>query len=198
MNEENIFTGGENADPLNSYNAFSQGVELGGLRNTAQIKILMGFIVKSIKGAIKRDKMVEILQLHGLANYFEASQALEELISGGSLALDEENGLWITPKGMAAVNELESEIPRSVRERALNDAIRLRILEKRENENKNNIEVEYLDSGANVTFTVVNGDDVLMKLTVYAADEYQVEKIRDNFLKDPVSIYAGIVSALFT
>lgn len=186
----------ENNDVLEGYDAFSAGVELGGLRNTAQIKILIGFLVKSMESPMTRDKIIEALQVHGLANYFDLSQAVEEMIKIGSLKCDENSNLTITQKGRDAVAALENEIPRTVREKALNDAIKLQTRERRENENK--VSVERLEKGANVTFSLHNGDDVLMKLTVYAADDYQVEKIKTNFYKDPVSLYANIVASLFT
>ena len=56
---------------------------------------------------------------------------------------------------------------------------------------------EFLEKGVNITFTLMNGDEVLMKLTVYAADENQVDSIKNNYLKDPAGLYAGIVSKLF-
>lgn len=187
--------GGQSA-VLDGYDAFSAGIELGGLRNTAQIKILIGFLVKNLESPMDKNKLVDVLQIHGLANYFDASQAAQEMISSGSLSCDENGLLSITAKGRAAVSELENEIPRTVREKALNDALKLQTIERREHENK--IEVERLPKGANVTFTVFNGGDVLMRLTVYAADDYQVERIRSNFLENPVGLYAGIVSSLFT
>ncbi len=182
--------------PTEEYSAFSSGVELGGLRNTAQIKILVGFLVKNLNGWMERDKVVEILQIHGLANYFDASQAVEEMVQNGSLNINEKGALEITRKGRAAVDELEGEIPRSVRERALKDALCYRTKEKTKSEN--HIEVKYLENGANLTFTIVSDGDTMMELTLFAADEQQVERIRNNILKDPDSLYSNIVSSLYT
>ena len=65
----------------NEFNAFSAGVEPGGLRNRTEIKILITFIVSRLKEPIKDVAMLEALQIHGLANYFEATQALDELLT---------------------------------------------------------------------------------------------------------------------
>ncbi len=178
-----------------NYDTFSEGVELGGLRNTAQIKTLICYIVKKMNTPVKREKIGEIFQIHGLANYFAVSEALEELISSGNLKCDSEGILALTPDSSSALFELEKEIPKSVREKALGDAVMLETIERRKAETK--IETEYLDKGANITFTLMNGKEILMKLTVYAADENQVESIKDNYLKDPAGLYAGIVSKLF-
>lgn len=186
----------ENRNELSEkYDTFSEGVELGGLRNSAQIKTLICYIVNKINTPVKREKIGEIFQIHGLANYFAVSEALEELIASGNLRSDAQGVLSLTPESMKALFELEKEIPKSVREKALGDAVMLETLERRKSETK--IETEYLEKGANITFTLMNGEEILMKLTVYAADENQVESIKNNYLKDPAGLYAGIVSKLF-
>ena len=178
-----------------NYDTFSEGVELGGLRNTAQIKTLICYIVNKMNTPVKQEKIGEIFQLHGLANYFAVSEALEELISSGSLRCGSDGVLSLTPESLSALFELEKEIPRSVREKALGDAVMLETIERRKAETR--IDTEYLEKGANITFTLMNGDEILMKLTVYAADENQADSIKNNYLKDPAGLYAGIVSKLF-
>lgn len=181
-----------------SFNAFSEGIELGGLRSFFQIKILIVFLLNQLDDAPTLSRLTDSLVIHGLANYFDTTQAIDALIEDENIRLDgdgEEKKLYLTEKGKSAIAELEKEIPLSVRERAYEDAVLLQAMERRKSENT--IEVERFDKGFNVTLTVRNKNDVLMKLTVYAADEYQVEKIRDNFLKDAVRIYSEIVSSLF-
>lgn len=178
------------------YDAFSAGVEPGGLRSTAQIKILICLIVKSLDRPMEKSRLVEALQLHGLANYFDASQALADQLECGNLSADENGLLSITEKGRVAVSELEGEIPRSVREKALDDAMKLQTLERRKSENK--ITVEKCGDGYNVTFEISDRNTLLLRLSVYAADDYQVNRIKSNFLKDPVSLYSGIIASLFT
>ena len=73
--------------------------------------------------------------------------------------------------------------------------IHLQLLEKREAENT--VEIKKTEGGCNVTFRVIHKDDVLMELTVYAADFEQAEKIKRNFLKDPSHVYATVVTSLF-
>lgn len=178
----------------NQFDAFSAGVEPGGLRNTTQIKILITFIVSRLKDPIKDSAMLEALQVHGLANYFEASQALDELLTNGNLT-ESDGMLYITPKGELSVAELSEELPRSVKETALADAINLQILEKREGENT--VEIEPVNNGFNVTFKITHKSSVLMALTVYAADAEQVQLLKHNFLKDPSRVYSTVITSLF-
>ena len=81
-----------------------------------------------------------------------------------------------------------------MREKALNEAVRLQTLERRMRENK--IEITELENGCNVTFSLTDGEDVLMKLTLYAADMEQAKAIRDKILDDPVKIYSQIIASL--
>jgi hypothetical protein len=178
----------------NDFNAFTDGVEPGGLRNTTQIKILIAFIISKLNGPIKSSMITEALQIHGLANYFEVIQAFDELLDNGNLS--ESDGLvYLTPKGALSVNELSKELPKSVKETALADVIYLQLIEKREGENT--VEIKKTEGGCNVTFKVIHKNDVLMELTVYAADSEQAEKIKRNFLKDPSHVYATVVTSLF-
>lgn len=176
------------------FDAFSAGVEPGGLRNSTQIKVLITFITGRLKEPIASEMMLEALQVHGLANYFEATQALDELLSNGNLT-EAEGKLYITPKGKLSVAELSKDIPRSVKETALADAINLQIMEKREGENT--VEIEPAKNGFNVTFKVTHKNNVLMALTVYAADLEQAQLIKHNFLKDPSRVYSTVITSLF-
>ena len=63
----------------NEFDAFSQGVEPGGLRSKTQIKLLINYLVENIKEPINTSVIIEALQLHGLANYFEVTQAIDDL-----------------------------------------------------------------------------------------------------------------------
>lgn len=178
----------------NEFDAFSEGVEPGGLRSRTQIKILITFIVSRIKEPIKDTMIIEALQLHGLANYFEASQALEELIENANLT-SADGVVYITPKGALSVDELAKELPKSVKETALADALNLLMLEKRESENT--VEFTKTENGYFVTLRVIHKEEKLMELTVYAADFEQAEQIKHNFLKNPSHVYSTVVTSLY-
>ncbi|MBQ3006174.1 MAG: DUF4364 family protein [Clostridia bacterium] len=178
----------------NEFNAFTDGVEPGGLRNRTQIKILITYVISKLSDPIKDSMMIEALQLHGLANYFEVIQAVDELLDNGNLSTSE-GFLYLTPKGELSVAELSKEIPKSVKETALADALNLQLLEKREGENT--VEVKKIENGYYVTFRVIHKEETLMELTVYAADSEQAETIKHNFLKNPSHIYSTVITSLF-
>lgn len=178
----------------NEYDAFSQGIEPGGLRSRTQIKILAAFILSRVGSPMKSSMIIESLQLHGLANYFEASQALEELIENGNLSRDGDL-IYITPKGSLSADELSRDLPKSVKETALADALKLKLLQKRESENS--VGIIKTENGLYVEIKVVHKGEPLMELKLYAADEEQARELKGNFLKDPSRVYAAVAASLF-
>lgn len=178
----------------NEFDAFSEGVEPGGLRNRTQIKVLITFIVSRIKEPMKETMLIDALQTHGLANYFETTQALDELLENGNL-VSADGYVYLTPKGALSVDELAMELPKSVKETALADAMKIQLLEKRESENT--VDIKKTETGYLVTVKVIHKDEPMMELTIYAADSEQAEQLKHNFLKDPSHVYSTVVASLF-
>ncbi|MEI6578180.1 MAG: DUF4364 family protein [Eubacteriales bacterium] len=182
---------------MEEYDAFSAGVEFGGLRNRHEIKLLICFLLENLDRSLSKAQLNEVMQEQGLANYFDVNQALGELIDNGTVGMElfeEQEILSLTGIGRDATQLLENDLPKTVREKALNAAVKLQTKARRARENK--IELEKLEIGYNVTFTISDKDDILMRLTVYVADITQVETVKQGFLNDPVSLYSGIIAAL--
>ena len=173
---------------------FDDGIEPGGLRSRNEIKLLVCYLLSGVDEKITRSQLCEIALDKGLANYFEVNQAVSELIENGAVVSDFvecEEYLGVTEKGRSSSKMLESQLPRSVREKAINAAIKMLTLAKRKRENK--VEVEKLpDGGYHVTFSM----EEMMKLTIYVADEMQVETVKNNFYEDPIKLYSGIIASL--
>lgn len=178
----------------NEINAFSEGVVPGGLRNKTQIRILITFLVNALKEPISESMVIEALQIHCLANYFEATQALDELIDNGSV-ISSNSLLYITPKGAFSLEELEGDVPVSVKETALADALKLTLKEK--NKDSSTVDIVERSDGFDVTLGVLNKGRSLMSLTVYAADREQANELKENFLKNPDRVYSTVVATLY-
>lgn len=180
------------------FDAFDNGIELGGLRNRDEIKLLICYLVKSVDRPITKQILNEALQENGLVNYFEINGALAELMKSGNITsefTEDDELLYITEKGKNAAEILETTLPKTVRERAINSAIRLMTIARREHENKIDI-VKRESGGYDVTFTLFDKDEVLMQLTVFASDSMQAQTLKKNFLNDPVKLYSNILAAL--
>lgn len=180
------------------YDAFDAGIELGGLRNRDDIRLLVCYLLKSVDAPMTRQMLNDAMQEDGLANYFEVGQAIEELLKTGNISADiadDEEVLSVTDKGREAAELLQTSLPRTVREKAVNSAIRLTTRAKIERENK--IEVKKEENGGyNITFTLFDRDTELMKLSIFVADSLQLEQVKQNFIDDPVKVYSTIITSL--
>ncbi len=183
---------------FDEFDALDAGIEPGGLRSRFDIRILVCYLVSSLDSPISRAQIGEIAIEQGLANYFEVNQALTQLLENGSLTSEFADGdefIEATAVGRESAKTLETHIPRVVREKAINAAIKL--LTRAKNERENRIEVKKLDGGGyHVTFSIADKELDLMRLTVFVADEMQVETVRSNFLDDPVKLYSAIIATL--
>ena len=173
-------------------NAFTQGVSPGGLRNTAQIKLLVEYLVSRLDEPLTADAAVEALTKHMLANYFESVQAVDELVDNGSLLRDEGGILTLTDKGKRTLAEIGGELPASVRERAVADAAAVQM--RKRLEGTTHAKIEQVGDGYNVTCKVLHKEKVLMSVTLHAVDYEQAEKIQEAFNNDPAGIYGSIIS----
>ena len=153
------------------YDAFDAGIELGGLRSRDDIRLLICYLLKSVDAPMTRDMLNDAMQEDGLANFFEVGQAIEELLKTGNITadiLDEDEVITVTEKGREAAELLQTSLPRTVREKAVNSAIRL----------------------------VTRAKVERMKLSIYVVDSLQLEQVKQNFINDPVKVYSTIITSL--
>ena len=180
------------------FDAFDAGIELGGLRNRDDIRLLVCYLLKSIDAPMTRQMLNDAMQEDGLANFFEVGQAIEELLKTGNITadiLDDEEVISVTEKGREAAELLQTSLPKTVREKAVNSAIRLTTKAKIERENKIEIKKED-DGGYTITFTLFDRDTEMMKLSIYVVDSLQLETVKQNFINDPVKVYSSIITSL--
>lgn len=180
------------------YDAFDAGIELGGLRSRDDIRLLICYLLKSIDAPMTRQMLNDAMQEDGLANFFEVGQAIEELLKTGNISadiLDDEEVLSVTQRGREAAELLQTSLPRTVREKAVNSAIRLTTRAKVERENKIEVKKED-DGGYTITFTLFDRGTELMKLSIYVCDSLQLEQVKQNFINDPVKVYSSIITSL--
>ncbi len=180
------------------YDAFDAGIELGGLRSRDDIRLLICYLLKSVDAPMTRDMLNDAMQEDGLANFFEVGQAIEELLKTGNITadiLDEDEVITVTEKGREAAELLQTSLPRTVREKAVNSAIRLVTRAKVERENKIEVKKED-DGGYTITFTLFDRGTELMKLSIYVVDSLQLEQVKQNLINDPVKVYSTIITSL--
>ncbi len=174
-------------------NAFTGGVEPGGLWNKNDIRILLCYILQSVDGPLSRDALCQIIGEKALANFFEVGDAIDSLLKQGNLK--EENGLLtVTDTGREIAQSLDATLPLSVRDKALEAALRLMAEARARRENR--VEKKKTDRGYQVTFHISGGELDLMTISIYVPDRAQADLVERNFYHDPEQLYRLLLSSL--
>jgi hypothetical protein len=179
------------------FDAFASGIEFGGLRSMLDIKILVCYILDSVKLPMTRAQICDTFQETGLANYFDANSAIDELLQTKAILEKEYVGephLYVSGIGVNSVAELEKQLLPGVRERAVKAAIK--IASRAQSERETAVHIEKTDEGCNVTFEVLSGGFVMMSLTLAVADNLQAEQLKEGFLDNPAALYSDVIDRL--
>ena len=179
------------------YDAFDEGIEPGGLRNTREIGILICFILENAGIPFALNDLIEIIQSKGMANYFETMSSVSELIKNDNIILheDSEKVLEITENGKMIAGQLHEELPITIRQKAVSAVCRLQQRKKSQSENPVTIS-EAENGGYNVTIKINDKIRDLMTLTVFVPDKKEADNVRDCFYDDPERLYSVVLAAV--
>lgn len=176
-----------------AYDAFTAGVEPGGLRTKDEIRILLCYLLSSVNGPLSRDDILQSVQGLGLANYFELTDALQELTENGNLIL-QTDCYTASPQARAIADQLDTALPLSVRDKAVRAGLGLQAQARREKENI--VEIEKSPSGYCVQCHISGGKEDLMSFTLTVPDMRQAKLIKHNFQEAPENIYQMLLAML--
>lgn len=177
-----------------SRDAFTGGVEPGGLWTQNDIRILLCYILASVDAPLSGESISQIIQGKALANYFEVGDALAALLRQGNIAQDE-NGLYtVTASGREIARSLDATLPLSVRDKALEAAMRLMADAKARRENR--VEIAETEKGYQITCHISGGEMELMSVSLYAPDWNGAKLIERNFYQNPEAVYRLLLSSL--
>ena len=178
----------------NMHDAFSAGVEPGGLYNDSEIRILICYLLMGVGESMPRQAVLDVIAGGGMANFFETGAAIDELVRLNNLNELDDGSLTLTETGRQAAQTLSTRIPYTLRERSVKAALQLLTRIRREREN--DVKIVKNENGCGVTCTTYDGGRPLLKLTLQVADELQARFIRENFLNDPVLLYRSVMAVL--
>lgn len=174
--------------------AFTGGVEPGGLWNKNDIRILICYILASVNAPLSGEDISRILQGKALANYFEASDALAALEKLGNVERDGSGCYAVTKTGREIADSLDATLPLSVRDKALEAAVTLLADARAERENR--VDIAETEKGYRVDCHISGGEMELMSISLYVPDEAQAEMVKRNFHRDPAGVYKLLLSSL--
>lgn len=175
--------------------ALSAGVsEIGGLFNTAEIKILICYILSALDQPVPGNLLADVLHYEGIANVFEVSDAMDSLRKSGQLAAsDDQTAYTITDSGRSVAETLQSSLSLVVRERAYAAAIKM--MTRFKNEKETDITVSHENARSYITCTAKDHDIPFMSIKLLVADDGQANYIKDRFLNDS-ELYAKIMELI--
>lgn len=143
---------------------------------------------------IKKSDLTLALQTCGLANYFEVSEAFSEMISTGSIREYRDEMYIITNQGRLIADELENNLPRAVREKAVETVTSY--LERIKSEKENKVIILKNDKGFTVTCIISDNSFEMLKVSLYAPNREIANNIKNKFYEDPSEMYSKILSFL--
>lgn len=179
-----------------NFDTFSAGVNPGGLRRRDDIKILICYILASIKQPLAKETIVSILQENCLANYFDVNDSFSDLFENNNIKKSPEdpNRYTVTESGNLIATQLDSSLPLSIREKALSATMNLMAKIKRETENV--VDIKKSKNGYSVKCNISGGEVDLLSFDLYVPDKLQAELVKENFQKDPGIIYECLLALL--
>lgn len=180
----------------NEYDAFDAGIEPGGLRTRSNIRLLICYILDSLKKPIKRDYVITSMQKNGIANYFEIIDAFVDLRSKENIELvdEAEDSYTVTKTGRLIAANLGEDLPKTIRERALSAVSELLLQEQ--NKNENTAEIVKSKHGYMVDCHIKGGDEDLFSFQIYVPDSKQARLVKRNFQSNPEMIYKMMIASI--
>jgi len=179
----------------NVNNTLTAGVSPDGLKDSYGIKVLVCFLVHRFSGMLTSKDILEIIFERALANYFEVCSVIEELITNGLIIKDEETEiLSLSSDGVLIAENLSSDLPFTVREKAIN-ALEKRFARRR-HEEETKVEITEVSDGCQVTCTLLGSSTSMMSISLYVPDRKYALIAKERFIDDPEYIYRLVLSHL--
>lgn len=177
-----------------SFDTFDEGINPGGMRSKNEIRILICYLIKSVKAPVSKELILESLQKDGLANYFEASACFDDLVKNRHITVNDNNKYALTEDGMMIATQLEDSLAYTVKEKAFHCVMML--LEKEKTERENKVEIVKNERGYNVKCSITSEGLTILSLEFYVPDYEQAKLVKKNFRKNPELLYKTTISVL--
>ncbi len=177
--------------------ALRAGVAPGGLVNTTEIKVLICYILKSVKEPVPATKLCDLLFYKGIANAFEVSDSIESLLKNKNIVCvnEKEQTYTTTESGDHVADTLKTTVPLSIREKACKSTLKMMA----EIRNAKETDISIVRNGDNtyITCSALDNGNPIMSVQLLVSDESQAISIKNKFLESPSEIYSKIID-LFT
>lgn len=182
-------------NPALDFDAFTAGIEDGGLRSISSIEILVCYILANFDEKITAQTIIDALIDGKIVNYFEATNAISKMIKKGNFIEDENGYLTITNDCRFAVDIVEKDLPITIREKSI-ELVR-KLYTKQINEKENRVDIVKNGKTYDVILHVSDYDKDFMVLKLNVPTIPQAELIKEKFCENPAKIYENLMNSLF-
>lgn len=177
-------------------NASSAGIFHGGLFNTADIKVLICYILSAVNEPVQANMLVNVLHYEGIANAFEISDAIISLSQSGQIELASSSDEFyiITQSGRDIAKTLHSSLSATIKDRAY--LAILKMVSKFKNAKDSTFEITNENGNKYITCSALDGEKPFISIKMLITDEAQGQCIKEKFLEKPSEIYSKIIEML--
>lgn len=182
-------------DPNLQFDAFTSGIEAGGLRAKSAISSMVCYVIANTRQNVTIKILTEAMMEGKIANYFEVCDSIDKL-KAKKLIFEDENGvLTISNQARKYTELIENDLPLNIRSESIELCQKLVAKEAYKKENK--VDIEKDENGYKVTMHVSDKISDFMVLTLYVPTETQAVVIKEGFLENPVKIYENLIDTIF-
>ena len=186
----------EEYNPRLQFDAFTGGIENGGLRSQNSIKMIACYILANAGKNITAEHIVKTMVEGKIANYFEITNAISQMIKLNNFIENSDKTLSITPECKSAIDIVEKDLPLTIRDKSIKLCRKIMAQEIYEKENK--VEIEKISNGYTVTCHVCDVDKDFMALSLFVPTQTQAEVLKEKFLTNPVAVYENLIDSIFS
>ncbi|MCI6639841.1 MAG: DUF4364 family protein [Pygmaiobacter massiliensis] len=175
------------------HHAFTGGVKPGGLTTSTEIRILLCYLLSRVSGPLSRQEIENALVGQQLVNYFELADALSYLCEKGHVICTEDL-YTVSKSGRNLADTLETDLPRTVRETAVNTVISMQAYARK----KAQYHTRHTPcaNGFTVHCAIEDLGQTIFSLDLYMPDESSARAAEARFAEQGGEIFTDLLNRL--
>jgi len=182
-------------DPKLRFDAFTAGMQEGGLRSVSSISLIVCYIIANINGRVTAENITQTMDEGMFANHFEVADAISKLKKNGVITESEDGALSLINVSKANIELIEMDLPLTVRENSIK--LCQKIIAKEKYRRENRVEIIEKDNGYIVNLNVSDKTTDFLSLNLFASTKEQAEMIKEKFISNPIKVYETLIEAIF-
>lgn len=158
------------------------------------VRILLCYLLDKLEKPITPVQLYDIVVGNEIVNYFYFTEALNDLTKNNTITAQKIDGVEyyvLSPKGKCGTEEFKQYVPKSFRDRVLKEA--LKYFAKLKQQNEVQCEITELKHGFYVEFKILDENDNLIEMKLFAPDKEQAKIIKHQIMLNPTDFYSKII-----